>query len=83
MHIAMSEFFVCTFIAFISLPCDGPVSPEDSFSLHCIWDTGVVMSIPSSVFEVLKNMGVMVVLHDPSFDTALSYMASCRSFDVN
>lgn len=78
-HIAMSGFTVCTFMPFLCLACDGPISSEGSSAASLIWDSGMLASLPSGVCQTLEKMGVMAVLHDSGFEMSLGYMIYCRS----
>lgn len=81
--IAMSEFPVCNIMAFLRTALHGPSSAEDGPSSPGIWDSGMLVSLPTNVCESLEKMGAMADLCDPVFDIPLGDMTKCRTGDVH
>lgn len=71
----MFEVSVCTSIVFVCLALDGPGPTGGGASSPCIWESGMLVSLPSGECEMLEKMGAMAVLPDSGFTLALGYMA--------
>lgn len=80
---AMSEFIVCNFTAFLCFARDGPVSVEARSGSAPAWGSGMLALLPPGACETLKKMGVMVDLHDFGFDKSFGYMAYWWSHGVS
>lgn len=81
-RISTSHFSVCTFTTFLCSARDGPASTVASSGLPHIWDPGMLVSLPSGISKPLEKRGAMIVLRDSGLDSALGYMAYCRSRGV-
>lgn len=79
----MSEFSVHTFTAFLCLVRDGLVSAGGGCSSPWIWDSGILMPLQSCVWETLKKIGNMEILHDSCLYFSFEYMADCLRLGVN
>lgn len=54
-RIAMSEFSVCTFLAFLCLARNSPVPAAGGTSLPHIWYCGMLVLLPSGFWETLEK----------------------------
>lgn len=62
-------------MAFLCLAGCGCVSADVSPGSPRIWDSDMLLSLPYGFCEALEKMGAMAVLHNPSFDMSLGYVA--------
>lgn len=65
------------------MACDGLEFAENSYGLPRIWDSGMLVFLPSGVDETLKRMVLIAALFHFGVDVSLEYMPYCCSYDVN
>lgn len=79
-HVKLFHLF---FMAFLCLDYGDLSFAELDSSLPHILNSGMLVSLPSSISLTLEKVGVTVILHDFGFHWALYHMALCGNCDVD